>query len=277
MGKKNNTKFYLLTLLKGALIGGTMMVPGVSGGSMAIILGIYDQLVSSVSSFFKSIKKNILFLLIFVAGAGCGMLLIANPLLKLIETFEKPTLYFFIGVVAGGVPLVCKQSQIKKFSWKYLLYIIVGILIVVAISFLPENMFNPDSSPWIIKILLLLLAGIIAAVALILPGISVTLMLLVLGLYQSTITAIKEFDLLFLLPLGIGVVLGIFLTTKVLEMLMKKFPQATYLIILGFVLGSVGELFPGLPSDLEWLICVPLTVAGFVAILLLSRLETSKN
>lgn len=277
MDKKSNTKFYLLTLMKGALIGGTMMVPGCSGGSMAMILGIYDQLVSSVSSFFKSIKKNLIFLLIFVFGAGCGMLLIANPLLSLIEMFEKPTLYFFIGVVAGGVPLVCKQSKIKKFSWKYMAYVVIGILIVVGISFLPENMFNPDSSPWIVKILLLLVAGIISAVALILPGISVTLMLLVLGLYQSTITAIKEFDFLFLIPLGIGVILGVFLTTKILELFMKKFPQATYLIILGFVLGSVGELFPGFPSGLEWLICIPLTVAGFVAILLLSRLEESKN
>lgn len=253
-----------------------MLVPGVSGGSMAMILGVYDKLVSSVSSFRKHKRESFFFLALFSLGGGLGMLLFANPLLSLIERYPMPMLYFFLGAVAGGVPLIFKQAEIKSFSWKVPLYITVGLLVVALFSILPTGAFQSEMEAGIISFLLLMLAGFIAAVALVLPGISVSYLLLIMGLYDETMRAISDFYLPFLVPLGIGLLLGIVLTTKVLERAMTKHPQPTYLIILGFVIGSMAEVFPGIPTGPELLLSLFMLAAGFSAIRLLSWKETKR-
>ena len=263
----------ILLTLKSMIVGGTMLVPGVSGGSMAMILGIYDKLVASVSSFMKDKRKNLITLVLFAIGGGIGMLLFANPLLRLIEWSPMPTLYFFIGAVAGGIPLMVKQAEVKKFSWKQPFYVAAGILIVLLFTFIPTGTFQAGSDNGIVNFLLLMLAGFIAAVALVLPGISVSYFLLLLGLYDETMRAITTFYFPFLIPLALGLLLGIILTTKLLERAMKRHPQPTYLIILGFVLGSIAEVFPGIPTWPELLLCLVTLVAGLLAIYFLSRQE----
>ena len=99
-------KELFLTAAKGAVIGGTMLIPGVSGGSMAMMMGIYDKLIMAVSNFRKDMKKHFFFLLWFCIGAGLGMLIIARPLLHLLEVFPYPTQFFFIGAVVGCVPII---------------------------------------------------------------------------------------------------------------------------------------------------------------------------
>lgn len=267
---------HIISFLKGLLIGGTMMVPGASGGTMAIILGIYDKLVHAVSSFLKNIKENFLFLLIFAAGGALGAFLFANPLLKLIERYPMPTLYFFMGAVLGGVPLLIKQSQVKKFTWKIPVYILIGAAVVVLFALIPTGTFQFNADSGIDTYLYLGLAGFVAAVALVLPGISVSYLLLMMGLYDTTMQAISQLQFSFLIPLGIGLILGVLLTTKVLEKAMTRYPQATYLIILGFVFGSIVEIFPGVPLWPEILLCIVTLAAGFFIIQLLARKETKK-
>lgn len=242
---------------------------------MAMILGVYDKLVSSVSSFCKH-KKESFFLTLFSLGGGLGMLLFTNPLLSLIERYPMPMLYFFLGTMAGGVPLIFREAEIKNFSWKVPLYVIVGLLVVALFAILPACTFQSEMEAGIISFLLLMLAGFIAAVALVLPGISVSYLLLIMGLYDETMRAISELYLPFLVPLGIGLLLGIVLTTKVLEKVMTKHPQPTYLIIFGFVLGSMAEVFPGLPTGPELLLSPFMLAAGFSAIRLLSWKETKR-
>lgn len=251
-----------------------MLVPGVSGGSMAMILGVYQRLVSSVSSFTKHKRQNAVFLLVFALGGGVGMLLFANPLLQLIEAYPMPTGYFFLGAVAGGVPLICRQARIRSFSWKIPVCVAGGLLVVLLFSFLPAGTFQTEMAAGPGSFLLLAAAGFIAAIALVLPGISVSYLLLMLGLYDETMRAIGELYLPFLLPLGTGLVLGVLLTTKILERAMTAWPQPTYLVILGFIVGSMAEVFPGVPSGIDWLLCPLLAAAGFCAIWLLSRQES---
>lgn len=112
-------KELFLTAAKGAVIGGTMLIPGVSGGSMAMMMGIYDKLIMAVSNFRKDMKKHFFFLLWFCIGAGLGMLIIARPLLHLLEVFPYPTQFFFIGAVVGCVPMIYRKAQI---SWVFLAY-----------------------------------------------------------------------------------------------------------------------------------------------------------
>ena len=263
--------------LKGLFVGGTMLVPGVSGGSMAIILGVYDRLVTSVSSFMKHKRKSAIFLGIFALGALLGMFLFAKPLLSIIEKFTLPAMYFFIGAVAGGVPMIIRKAEINKVSWRVFVYPILGFLIILLFSFLPENIFRSDNSQGWLSYLLLLISGIIAAVALVLPGISVSYMLLLMGMYDETMKAIGELYFPYLLPLGIGLIVGIILTTKLLEKAMVNHTQPTYIIILGFIVGSVVEVFPGIPMGWNIPLCIALFLAGFVIIQLLSKLESKKE
>lgn len=261
----------LHTLLKGAIIGGTMLVPGVSGGSMAMILGIYDKLISSISSFHRHKRESFLFLMFFSLSSGMGMLLFANPLFLLIEKHPMPLHYFFMGTVFGGIPLIFKQAEVKRISGKVLLYILVGTLIVILLTFIPAGNFQAKTASVFLSNMLIIAAGFIAAVALVLPGISVSYMLLILGLYDETMRAISVLDLSFLIPLFVGLLIGIILTTKMLEHAMTKHPQPTYLIILGFIIGSIEELFPGMPTTSTWLLCLIMLLAGFTVIRLITR------
>ena len=262
----------IATLLKGVFVGGTMMVPGVSGGSMAMIIGIYDPLISAISNLMKDLWGNLLFLGVFVIGAGAGMLLFAKPLGMMIDRFPRIMMYLFLGAVAGGIPMIVRQSQVKHLGAAQVGCMLMGLMGAVGVALLPEGLFAVCEG-WQAT-LLLLAAGMVAAVALVLPGISVTYLLLVLGLYERILQAIGDMDVLFLLTLGIGVLAGILLTTRTLETAMKRFPQATYLVILGFLLAGMVQAFPGLPVGWEWPLCIALAAAGFVTIHWISQRET---
>ncbi|MGM9974503.1 MAG: DUF368 domain-containing protein [Clostridiaceae bacterium] len=271
--KKLHKDNFLYTAFKGLIVGASMLVPGVSGGSMAMILGIYDKLVRAVSSFFKDILGNIIFLGTFVLGAGIGMILFANPLGKLTENYNMIMMYFFMGAVAGGIPLIYKSAKVKKVTPEGIFYIFLGALITLLVNFIPEGIFDFAGGLTLGSLGMLALGGIVIAIALILPGISVSYMLLVLGMYTETMNAIKSLYFPYLIPLGLGVLLGVALTTRILETTMNKYPEKTYLIILGFIIGSVVMVFPGLPAGLELLICPIMFLLGFIIIKKISSFQ----
>lgn len=268
-------KSMINTVLKGMCVGSTMLVPGVSGGSMAMILGIYDRLVTAVSSFRKNVKDSLIFLGLFSLGGVAGMALFANPILYLIEEYTMPMLYFFIGAVAGGIPLMYKKSKVEGFSLKALVYTIVGMVSVLLMTIFPQGKIQQvQGAP---GVGILIAAGFLAAIALVLPGISVSFMLLVMGIYETVVEAIGSLRMVILIPFGIGILLGIILTTKFLEMAMNRYPQPTYLMIMGFILGSVAEIFPGIPVGIEWITCTLMLIAGYGIIWLISQCDTSEE
>ena len=256
---------------KGAVVGGTMLIPGVSGGTTAIILGIYDQLVRAVSGFRAHKRESLRLLFWFCLGACGGILLLARPLLGLLERFPLPTGCFFLGAVAGSVPAVYRKSRIQHFQWRVPVYVLLGAALVLALNRLPVPAHEAAAGGGG-GFLLLLLAGALSAAALVLPGISVSYLLLLLGLYDGTMTAIARLDLAFLFPLALGLLAGIFLFTRALDLLMTRYPRATYLVILGFMLASLPTLLPGLPGAAEWLPCLLSLLAGFLIIHRVSRL-----
>lgn len=260
---------YIITAAKGVIVGGTMLVPGVSGGSMAMILGIYHKLITAVSSFMKHKKESICLLISFCLGGAFGMILIADPLLKLIETFPLPLMYFFIGAVAGGIPMICREARIQTITWKVPVYIIIGAAAVLALSVVPASSMGLQAN--VEGVLMLIISGFVAAIALVLPGISVSYLLLLIGLYDATMKAVSTLYFPFLIPLLAGLGAGILLTTKLLEKVMTRYPQPTYLIILGFILGSVLNIFPGVPPLKDLPICLITFTAGFAGIYLLSK------
>ena len=190
-------------------------------------------------------------------------------------------MYFFLGAVAGSVPFIFRkahetESKKAKKSPQILsaaVYVIVGVILVTLLGMIPEDMMDLGNWNGVWGYVMLLCTGIVAAIALVLPGISVSYMLLVLGMYEKTINSITNFELQFIMPLGIGLLLGIILTTKLLENALNKHPRPTYLIILGFIIGSMVSVFPGIPNGI-YLILSPISFAvGFMSIYLLGKLD----
>lgn len=260
--------------LKGAWIGGTLTVPGVSGGSMAMILGIYDRLIRSVNALLDqkgNKKESIRFLLIFCSGAIAGIFALSWIVVWLLERYPVPVLFFFAGAVAGGVPVLFRQVKTNVFKYYHVLLLLGGIALVVLLARLPVGIFAITADRGMKGMLLQFLGGLIAAAALVLPGISVSHMLYVLGIYEGLMQAVSELQLWLLLPFAAGGAFGIFAMAKAVDRLLERFKTATYMVILGFVLGSVVELLSEIRAAEVRLICIPMFLAGFTAIYLLFK------
>lgn len=263
-------------LLKGMWIGGTMTVPGVSGGSMAMILGIYGRLIASVSSLLRKPIESISFLLRFLLGAAAGMVIFSRAITWLLATSANvPLRFFFLGAVAGGVPMIYRKAGTIKPDLGAIAYPLMGILTVAMLSLLPSGLFAPaeGGAAGAEAVLMQLAGGLIIAVGLVLPGISVSQMLYMLGIYESIMGNISSLNIFPLIPLGVGVAGGTFLTAHVLEGLLERHPQPTCLIILGFMLASLPELFPGLPTGWQLPASVLAAAVGFAVLYAMSREE----
>jgi len=265
----------LIRLLKGVAIGVAMLVPGVSGGTMAIILGVYDDMIHSVSSFFKDVKNNFVFLLNIALGGIIGVLAFSKLVEYALENFRHPTMYFFIGIVIGGIPVLYRKavnSGNSKKQVKNWIFFALGFVIVLIMSIYNGTIVNLANSTGVLRFIFLFIAGIVISVALILPGISTSFMLLVLGMYDITIKAINNLYISYLAPIAIGMVFGVIATTKILENAMQKKPSKTYMLILGFVTGSIVPVFPGLPEQTyQIIISAVFLVIGFVIIRFMSK------
>ncbi len=258
------------TVLKGGLIGASMLIPGVSGGTAAIILGIYDDILSAISCFTQDKKKHFLFLLKVGIGGVIGICLFARLLLQAVTAFPMPMMFLFLGAIGGSIPALIKKSGIHSYKISDLLFFLIGLAVVFGLSYLPQLEWNfAETDGW--GFLILLLAGFGVAIALILPGISASYILFLLGIYEVTLSAIRRLDFLFLAPLGIGILVGVLLTARLLEKGMQKFPRISYLTISGFVAGSMLEVFPGFPSGIMIPISIMTMAIGFLTVFFLGR------
>jgi putative membrane protein len=239
----------MINILKGILISISLLVPGVSGGTMMIVLGVYDQSIEALSALISRKLLHIKLLIQLAIGGVIGLALFSKAMLWSLETYPFVMSFLFLGIVIAGLNAIIKKVDWKKFQIYHILFLVVGIVIALVMTQGQSGELINFSGSFIQRLLIILIAGIIIAVALILPGISTSFLLLTLGMYEETLAAINTLDVGFLLPLGIGVLFGVLLTTKLLEYLMKNHPTPTYLMILGFILGSLGEIFPGIPTD----------------------------
>lgn len=268
-----------MVIIKGFIVGALMLVPGVSGGTMCMIFNLYDRLISSVSSFFKHMKKSILFLLQFMVGAGAAFLLLSKLMTGINSHFPLQMAFFVIGAIIAGIPVIYKEAKTSRFGPKSVLYLVIGLAIVFGLSLVPKNLFTVETMN-ISTIFIQLLAGVLGALALVLPGISFSSMLYMMGVYNFIYGSIGNGNFVVLIPFAIGMVLGVLLLTRFLEIAMKKYPHPTYMIILGFVLGSIADIvreMPHAPTGLTIPICVVCAVIGFILIRLLSVWEERRG
>lgn len=267
-------KRVLSLFLKGVWIGGTLSVPGVSGGSMAMILGIYENMLQAVNVLISRGGKKLeafKYLLTILLGGILGLLAVSGPIAMLLEHYPMQMIFFFSGAIAGGIPLIWKEGRSDGFKWCHLFNLLIGFGCVLFLSMLPDALFFISKERNFIGMIMQFIGGVVAAVALVLPGISVSHMLYVLGLYAGIITAISRLDFFILIPFAFGVALGIVVSARAVDHLMLRFRSQTYMVILGFVLGSVIELLgTGLSYSFSF-ICIPLFVLGYSIIYLLSK------
>lgn len=241
--------------IKGFIIGSSMAVPGVSGGTMAIVLGIYDRLLSAINGIRKDFKKNAWYLIRFGLGSAIGLVLFYELIGRLLEIFPIPVSALFFGAVIGGVPTLLSKIKPEKLTAKFtvfcLLWGILGVIIVLGVANIldilkwigvvaPEvtSLVSTTGSITLANILLWIVTGLVISIALVLPGISTSHMLIILG-----ITSIMSMPLPALAVIGISLLVGIFAITKPLEWAMNRFTAPTYSVIIGFVLGSLWDIF----------------------------------
>lgn len=256
-------------ILCGLVIGSAMTVPGVSGGSAAMVLGIYDRLILAVSRIFTEPKKSLPLLLKFALGAIVGMLLVARLISFLLTTpLEIPLRFLFLGAVAGGIPMIFRQANIKRLTPGNAALILAGASAVMLLSLLPEGLFSPGKSG-IVDILFQFAGGILVAAALVLPGISASHLLYMIGIYDPVMDSLASLELLRLLPMGIGLLAGTFLTAKLLEQLIERHQAGTFMVILGFMLASLKELIPSGADALQLVTGILCAGVGFSAMCLI--------
>lgn len=266
---------YFVLGIKGLVMSISQLIPGVSGSTIAIILGVYDRLIHAINNLTKNVREHAKLLGAVCIGAVIGIVLFAQAIGWMIDRYPVLLGLLFIGVILGGAPLMYKKAGERPIRPVHWLYFVVGVALVILMSLEVKSDSPAITELTLVNAVLLFLAGIIFAVALILPGISGSFMLLVLGLYNTLIEAASDMNLMILAPIGLGAVVGTFLTARVIEWMLTRFPQATYLLIFGFVLGSIFGIFPGWPNSWsEWLIGVMLFVAGFVFVYKTSMAES---
>ena len=254
--------------IRSYITGASMTVPGISGGSMAMVFGIYDRIIASVPLLLtKDFKRAFLFLLL---TGGCGLIgaFSASPVLSfLLKNYYIIVMFFFLGAIVGSIPMIIKKSQLNKSNWYDAFFIILGIAIVTLISFIPEDIVSLGESSFLSQFI----CGVLVSIGFVLPGISFTYLLVVLGLYESLIGHLSNLEILPLIPLSVGIVVGIFLLSGLLKKSMESFPQITFPIILGFLIGSLPQVFPSLPAGIEILFSLLSFVAGLLIIYFVSK------
>ena len=243
-----------LTLaIKGFLIGVANIIPGVSGGTLAITLGIYEKLIGAISHFFKNLKENIKFIIPIGIGAVLSILLLSRVISFCLDKYTLATILFFIGLILGGIPLLNKKIKGHYKNVSNIIIFLLSFGFVVALSiFKGENVVSFENMQ-VINYIMLFLVGVVAAATMIIPGVSGSFVLMLLGYYKPIVDTIGDLtkfnniwqDMMILVPFGIGVLVGIVAISKLLEFLFKKYEVKTYFGVMGFIMASIITIFTG--------------------------------
>ncbi len=245
--------------LIGFAIGLAMAIPGVSGGTLAVILGIYAPLIGALADVFKTPLKSFSLLGSVALGVFGGMTIAARIISLLSDVCFIQLSWFFIGTISGGV-VVLAVAERRAF---HPVWCMAGMLAVVLTRFLPKGIFESGAG-LVSSFGVTLLAGLMTAVAVILPGVSLSLMMVIIGNYDRVMHAIAHFDLLYLAPLGFCTAFWAIALGRGFSFLLRRYPGRVNSVLLGFAAASVGQMYPGLPGTNEAALCAFLAALGFV-------------
>ncbi|HDK7824577.1 TPA: DUF368 domain-containing protein [Staphylococcus aureus] len=280
-------QFKWINILKGFAMGTSDLVPGVSGGTIALLLGIYNQFIASISGIFsRRFWPSFTFLIPIIIGMLLAMGSLSNLFNYLLSQHHIPTMFFFGGLIIGIVPYLLKISNYKSsFTTKHYMMVIAGIAILIVITLMNNGDKHAGETLTLSTSLIIkyFIAGMCASSAMLLPGISGSFMLLVFGVYGTVMLAISEVvklnfaGLPILLAVGFGVLAGFIISSKIIQYFLTHHKLMTFALIIGFVVGSLFAVFPGLPTNIVmWFVSLVVFIIGFIVSLTLGRI-TAEN
>lgn len=237
----------LILFIKGFILGVANVIPGVSGGTLAVSLGLYERVLECVTTLFKKFKENLTFIMPIALGIGVAILSTSKLVTYALTNFKAQTIFLFVGLIFGGISLIMKKVKGQKSFFNICVLCIVFIF-VLGLNFVKTDTFSISfTNMKLIDYVLLALVGFIASSAMVIPGISGSFVLIVFGYYEkimATISHLTTFknigqDLIIITVFGIGVLLGILFMAKLITKLIEKNEVRTYFAIMGFVLSSI--------------------------------------
>ena len=283
--RSRNTSDYITLFFKGVFMGIADAMPGISGGTIALLLGIYEELIKSISELkislfsklinkgFKSFweKLNGNFLLVLVSGIGISLISFVKISASFLESFPLFIWSFFLGLIFATVYVIYKLID----QWHNLNFFFLIISIIFSIFLSSFSAYDTDE----ISLLYILFSGIIASSAMILPGISGSLILVILGVYAYLIKALDNLELIIIFTFISGAIIGLLGFSKILKYLFNNHRDATFTIMLGLVIGSIENVWPWNKSfstelsNLNLFLSISLVILGFVIVILLEKIK----
>lgn len=283
--RSRNTSDYITLFFKGIFMGIADAMPGISGGTIALLLGIYEELIESISELkislfsklinkgFKSFweKLNGNFLLVLVSGIGISLISFVKISASFLESFPLFIWSFFLGLIFATVYVIYKLIN----QWHNLNFFFLIISIIFSVFLSSFSAYDTDE----ISLLYILFSGIIASSAMILPGISGSLILVILGVYAYLIKALDNLELIVIFTFISGAIIGLLGFSKILKYLFNNHRDTTYTIMLGLVMGSIEKIWPWNKSfstelsNLNLFLSISLVILGFVIVILLEKIK----
>ena len=285
--KSRNLVDYITLFFKGVFMGIADAIPGVSGGTIALLLGIYEELISTISglninllidlkqngfkSFWKKLNGN--FLVTLIVGIGISLIFFIKISSKLLNDYPMFIWSFFLGLIIATVYVIFKLIK----TWDYI-NIISAFATIILSSILSSISVNSSDE---ISLLYILVCGIIASSAMILPGISGSLILVIMGVYKVLIDSVNNLEISIIFTFIIGAIAGLISFSKILSWLFNNYKNLTYSIMLGLVIGSIGKVWPWKQNEtvelanLDMIFSVILVIIGFFMIFIIEKLNSN--
>lgn len=262
---------FMSGFLKGLALGVAAIAPGISGGALAVIFGLYDKITYFIAHFTRNFKENVLYFLPVGIGGVVGVLVFSKIIEYLFHFYEVEVKYAFIGLMFGTIPFVVKEANKKGYKQRYLIPFVITLSITFLAAYFENNEVNiimkSGTAP-----LSLIIYGIIIGFGTIIPGVSASIILMFIGAYEIVISAISNIQISILFFLATGFVLSILLFSKIICMLFEKAYGITYYAILGLVLGSVISIFPGFALTFDYFLNLIILISCFCLSYSLSKM-----
>lgn len=257
---------FLLDFFKGIAIGAGAILPGISSGVLCVVFGIYESLLNCALNFFKNIKFNLKLLFPIGLGAFVGVVLFGNILKYIFYAYPIQTKSIFVGLIIGSIPELLKEAKSKNgFKLQYLAYLSISFCIGIILVYI-ENKYSFQNNVNHFSFIYLIFSGFLMSTGVIIPGVSSTLILMLLGVYDAYILSISSLYIPFLFPLAVGLILGSICCMKLIKLLLDKFHAQTFYSIIGFTIGSIFVLFPRVTSINDIILSILCIIFGILVV-----------
>lgn len=292
-------KDFILIALKGMAVGIAMLIPGISGGTLALTMGIYEDIIESVAGIRKHFKNSLLFLLPLAVGALLGYIALVKLVALGLKYIPIPTITLFVGFIIGSLPSLYKNVKGAKITLTNAICFVIALLLAAGLGVISQHLgLAVDTENLTFgSYVLIAVGGVLSAFALVVPGISGSAVLLALGLYEliviNAIPNVLKFNLsgnlIIVLVFAVGALIGLICIVKLMKFLLKNHTIPTFFAILGFIVGSIFSVYYNhdifannyygvlINNPWQYILLVAMLTIGIVLALLMDKLGSKKD